>query len=215
MFLISSYLFHVTCEFSADTYPGFGFTGGADGSKINKARANPFLPNGRLKEDSLIPYARESFEELDPNYIANRGSNTNPDNLISRSNLHTKPTPDSVHERLLEKNDHTDASPFDFTKGFVSGLNDHGLTESGDNLNAASELLGTSQEFDPPKIGQALIMDPNDPTANAIVDLPRKNNYYPWNNPYNVVESEEPIKLKKKSTLSNANDESVSSEEEH
>ncbi|KAM0677894.1 hypothetical protein BDAP_001573 [Binucleata daphniae] len=183
-----------------DSYPGFGFTGGTGKSKIADADVNPFLPNGDVKDNVLQPRLNLNYDELDPNYVARKDITDafKNDNMISRGNFLTRPVPDSVKEKILEKSDDRDAMPFDFTQGFVSGPNDYMGTQSAENLMAMSEALGLKESFSKPKQPQALIMDVANPKNNAIVDMPAGSNYYPWNNPYLIVQSDSPIKTKKK-----------------
>lgn len=184
----------------ANVYPGFGFTGGIDGSKINRNSDNPFLPNGNLKNEAALPPTDLSFEELDPNYLANQNDRAldSPDNMISRGNFLSTPVPDNVREKIMEKADNNDSLPFDYTKGFVNNPNDRGMTQSSNNLISVANDVGVAHESNKPKQPQALIVDPEDPRNNAIVDVPPDGNYYPFGNPYIVVESDEPIKMKNK-----------------
>ncbi|KAM0688127.1 hypothetical protein COBT_000617 [Conglomerata obtusa] len=181
-----------------DTYVGFGFTGGINKSKINNLKKSIFLPNGELKNSALMKRVDVGFEELDPNYIArSRGVEcATGDNMISRASFLTRPIPDSIKEKILRKNDERDALPFDYTQGFVSGPNDHGMTLSSENLIFNAGRFNLSRSFSTEKQPQALVMDPKNPRTNFIVDVPAGNNYYPWNNPYIIVSSDGPIKTK-------------------
>ncbi|KAM0675617.1 hypothetical protein GVAV_000985 [Gurleya vavrai] len=186
--------------FCIDSYVGFGFTGGSGKSKIKKNEDSKFLPNGELKNSALLTKINKGFEELDPNYIARAGAfdQLSNDSMISRASFLTRPVPDAVKEKILKKNDERDAVPFDYTQGFVPGPNDHEMTQSSENLIATAKKLGLSFSNDKKPKAQALVMDPDDPTKNMIIDMPAGSNYYPWNNPYVIVSSDGPIKMKEK-----------------
>lgn len=192
-----TYLAQYLC---VEAYPGFGFTGGTGKSKIAENLVNPFLPNGDVKDSVLQPKFDYNYDELDPNYVARPGNSDGivNDNMISRGNFLTRPVPDSVKEKILQKSDDRDSMPFDFTQGFLPGPNDHMGTQSAENLMAMSEALGIKDSFSQPKQPQALIMDPKNPKNNLIIDVPPGSDYYPWNNPYIIVQSGGPIKTKKK-----------------
>lgn len=176
-------------------YPTFGFTGGLPGSKINNAVINPLLNNVRNGYNNVLPPVNTSFEQLDPGFIANKVFHN--DNMISRENFLITPTPDPIREKILAKSDHNESMTFDFTQGFIPALNDSGLMYSSDFLAKSHLAPMYKQSYSQPKEAQALVMDPSDPTNNIIVDLPPGSDYYPANNPYVIVKTSGPIKLKK------------------
>lgn len=182
-------------------YAGFGFTGGLPGSKINNNALNPIFPNGRIKDSHIWPEIATSFEQLDPGYIANKVNNN--DSMISRENFLTVPVPDPIREKILAKSDSNESLPFDYTQGFIPAPNDTGMTYSSENLAKSQRAPVFKQGYTEPKQAQALVMDPFDPTNNVIVDLPPGSDYYPANNPYVIVKSDGPIKLRKRAQRNN------------
>lgn len=178
-----------------NNYPGFGFTGGLPGSKINNNALNPILPNGNIKEEFILPTVYTSFEQLDPGYIANKVGND--DSMISRENFLVTPTPDPIREKMLAKSDNNESMPFDYTQGFIPAPNDTGMTYSSENLAKSQRAPIFKQGYSEPDQAQALIMDPLNPNNNVIVDLPPGSDYYPANNPYVIVKTDGPIRLRK------------------
>lgn len=177
------------------SFPGLGFAGGESiKGALNAGLVNQALASKR-KLPAALPYDPNAIA-LDPLYQIKRQGR---DNLISRSNLLTTPVPDATKEKILSRSDNYETVPYDTTRGFINPPREYEKEPVFDPIIRPAKHKIAEPIIHKPKLGgQALVLDPFDPTRNTIVDLPLDPRFYPANNPYIMVSPDQPFKLKKK-----------------